>query len=491
MAEHLLAADRVVAAWSVPVLLDAAEQALTGDDAATAVRLLELALRGAEGDLRLDVNRLLVRALWWTNPSAADAHVGPVRAALWEGRLPARDAVALVRHALWTGDRETALRALRQIGPLPPQRAAELVVVAQWYHGLGPVAEAAEALAAEGDDPWAVTARALGRVWTGKSTPDTVAAAELILRNSWPGHSAPEMVAAALLILVHTGAVEQAAAWCERLSAEAARRGAVTWHAMVEAVVADIALLRGDTVVAATRAETAMRLLLPQGWGVSVGYPLSILMTANTLLGRHAVVDSLMRVRVPEAMFDTLCGLRYLHARGRGLLATGKVLAAISDFQGCGQRMRAWGVDLPVLVPWRTGLAEANLALGRPDVADAHLSEQLRLPCDRRVRGETLRLLAAAREPAQRPALLREADALAGATPLPGTELSDSERRVAELAATGHTNREIGRALYITVSTVEQHLTRVYRKLGVKSRAELPHRLAGPAPTPPIRRTAV
>jgi DNA-binding CsgD family transcriptional regulator len=47
-------------------------------------------------------------------------------------------------------------------------------------------------------------------------------------------------------------------------------------------------------------------------------------------------------------------------------------------------------------------------------------------------------------------------------------ELSRAERRVAALAAAGHTNREISERLYITVSTVEQHLTRVYRKLNVK-----------------------
>ncbi|WP_086821566.1 LuxR family transcriptional regulator [Allokutzneria sp. NRRL B-24872] len=52
-------------------------------------------------------------------------------------------------------------------------------------------------------------------------------------------------------------------------------------------------------------------------------------------------------------------------------------------------------------------------------------------------------------------------------------QLSEAERRVAALAARGHTNREIGRKLFITVSTVEQHLTRVYRKLKVNSRADL------------------
>ncbi len=42
------------------------------------------------------------------------------------------------------------------------------------------------------------------------------------------------------------------------------------------------------------------------------------------------------------------------------------------------------------------------------------------------------------------------------------------------LAAYGYTNGQIANKLYITVSTVEQHLTRVYRKLGVAGRAELP-----------------
>jgi DNA-binding CsgD family transcriptional regulator len=54
------------------------------------------------------------------------------------------------------------------------------------------------------------------------------------------------------------------------------------------------------------------------------------------------------------------------------------------------------------------------------------------------------------------------------------TALSNAERRVVEQASLGLTNREISARLYITVSTVEQHLTRAYRKLNVSSRAELP-----------------
>ncbi|MEW1691789.1 AAA family ATPase [Streptomyces sp. NPDC091265] len=54
------------------------------------------------------------------------------------------------------------------------------------------------------------------------------------------------------------------------------------------------------------------------------------------------------------------------------------------------------------------------------------------------------------------------------------TKLSDSERRVATLAASGYTNREVSLKLHITVSTVEQHLTRVYRKLNITRRQDLP-----------------
>lgn len=59
-------------------------------------------------------------------------------------------------------------------------------------------------------------------------------------------------------------------------------------------------------------------------------------------------------------------------------------------------------------------------------------------------------------------------------------ELSDAERRVASLAAEGNTNREIADRLHITVSTVEQHLTRVYRKLNINRRSDLPSMLQRP-----------
>ena len=56
-------------------------------------------------------------------------------------------------------------------------------------------------------------------------------------------------------------------------------------------------------------------------------------------------------------------------------------------------------------------------------------------------------------------------------------ELTESERRVAELAAQGRTNKEIAAELFMGVSTVEAHLSHVYRKLGIRSRTDLATRL--------------
>jgi DNA-binding CsgD family transcriptional regulator len=61
----------------------------------------------------------------------------------------------------------------------------------------------------------------------------------------------------------------------------------------------------------------------------------------------------------------------------------------------------------------------------------------------------------------------------------PGIEqLTVSERRVAELAAKGHSNPEIAQRLFVTRKTVETHLGHIYAKLDIAGRAELGRALA-------------
>ena len=56
--------------------------------------------------------------------------------------------------------------------------------------------------------------------------------------------------------------------------------------------------------------------------------------------------------------------------------------------------------------------------------------------------------------------------------------LTETEERVARLAAKGRSNKQIAAELLISVHTVGAHLSRAYRKLGISSRSELPSSLA-------------
>jgi DNA-binding CsgD family transcriptional regulator len=64
--------------------------------------------------------------------------------------------------------------------------------------------------------------------------------------------------------------------------------------------------------------------------------------------------------------------------------------------------------------------------------------------------------------------------------------LTASEHRIAQLAIEGMTNRQIAQALFITRKTVETHLERVFRKLGIHSRAELERALAEEETSAPV-----
>ncbi|WP_158628604.1 LuxR C-terminal-related transcriptional regulator [Saccharopolyspora rhizosphaerae] len=534
VARHLAAAGAVPGRWALRPLRHAAEQSVV-DDAELAVRCLELALKACEDEReRVELSAALVRAAWRINPALADRHLGPLAG---RSDLGWREAVPVVRLRFWQGDPAgELLRATRARAGAPhPRAAAELRIATEWIHG--GLADHVP-LAADGTS-WQRTAHLL-ETWASGAPSDALRAAEHVLQSC--AHDVlPEAASAAVLALDHTGHADRARHWCDVLTDQARRQGATTARALITAVRADMSWRRGDLIAAETQAQEAMRLLHPQSWGVLVGLPLSTAILANSALGRHDVAADLLTRPVPEQMAATTFGLHHLHALGRHALATGRTLAALDAVERVATRMRGANAAMPTTLPWRSDLAQAYLLLGRRDEARQLVTEQLASASGGvRVRAIALRVLAACSGGHQRVSLLgealpllercgdrlelaraladlsqahselgqlsnarlvlRKADQVAKAcqaevlphrvrddlgtrpprevasttTPL----LSEAERKVAELAARGETNREIGRRLHITVSTVEQHLTRVYRKLDVRNRTELPAELS-------------
>jgi DNA-binding CsgD family transcriptional regulator len=226
-----------------------------------------------------------------------------------------------------------------------------------------------------------------------------------------------------------------------------------------------------------------------------------------------------------------------LESRGRYRMLHGDPKAALSDHLEAGRQLLDFGVVNPAAGAWRSSAAVILHGLGDEAKARRLVTEEISLargwgapgPLGIALRASGLihgdmaalqesvavladsparleyarslhelgqaRLRSGQREQARRP--LREAYSIAfgcGATPLVErigaaltlagarrprprptgpAALTAQERRVAELAAAGATNREIAEALFLIQRTVETHLTSVYRKLGIDGRRGL------------------
>jgi DNA-binding CsgD family transcriptional regulator len=299
-------------------------------------------------------------------------------------------------------------------------------------------------------------------------------------------------------------------------------------------------LLRGELAEAAASLGEAFEQIQPlETNGTWMAYIAAFLarvrLEQGDLAGAHAV---LARCGTPIRGSDGDTSAR--HSRLELLLAERDWQQASADADE--YRRRLGGVDNAAWGPWRSLKAQALTGLDRRDEAIELLEQELdgaRRWGAPGALGRTLRLLGTVRADAgllgeavevteSSPARLEHAKALTalgmalrrarrpadardplrrafevasrcGAQPLvelaraelyaaggrprrealAGPEsLTPSERRIADLAAEGQSNRDIAQALYVTPKTVEFHLTGVYRKLGISTRAALRGALA-------------
>jgi DNA-binding CsgD family transcriptional regulator len=319
--------------------------------------------------------------------------------------------------------------------------------------------------------------------------------------------------AAAIRSLRLAGDYEFAWSKLETAASDATRRGSSAELALIRPLQARLALAYRDVGDAERMAKGAVDLAVSHGWRLLIPLGVATLVEAHLARGDLAAAEALVRDHPPEAVPDVL-------AAGASLAAMDAPNPAVCPWRS----LAAHAYAALGRMSEAKELADEELALARQFGADPALGVALRerAALETGTRGRALlhesvavlersparleyaRTLTelgaaerraskrrAAREPLRRAldiAHARGADALAtrareeliatGARPrrpaFSGPDsLTPSERRVALLAANGASNREIAGELVITTKTVETHLSHVYRKLGVDSRADL------------------
>lgn len=262
------------------------------------------------------------------------------------------------------------------------------------------------------------------------------------------------------------------------------------------AVYSTLGLLKlrlGALPEADAAARVALRVLQEGDFGPGLAFAATVLadvaLEADELDEARALIELLPQEGWPAGVGTVLIPA----ARGRLRLAQGKPAEALADFRTCAAMFSSevWGTEMRDVgyLHARAYAAQALLRLGDREaarqVAQAELADARAFGAPRAL-GIALRAAGLAQGGTAGVELLGESVATLRGSPAL-LELAHSltehgapsELRIVRLAADGRTNREIAHELYVTLKTVEGHLSRAYTKLGIEGRAELRRVLDG------------
>jgi DNA-binding CsgD family transcriptional regulator len=258
--------------------------------------------------------------------------------------------------------------------------------------------------------------------------------------------------------MLDAGRLEDAQQFAEEGMALARSVQDVTHSAIAEGTLGQLAFVRGDMATARTLLEGLPQRLLRQGTLCASYAPWQELIEANIALGELDTAEELLGSFEGIAVRSNRWA-RAGAARARGLLH----LSRDDDASATQAFDRALSEEGGMFALERGRIL---IAIGL-----AHRHERRRRAA-RETLEDAIVLLDDIGAIAWRDKARAELGRLSGRRSH-GDELTDAEQRVAELAAQGRQNKEIASALFLGVSTVEKHLSNVYRKLGVRSRTEL------------------
>jgi DNA-binding CsgD family transcriptional regulator len=271
------------------------------------------------------------------------------------------------------------------------------------------------------------------------------------------------------LVDAHLGRVEAARAAAERGSALAAAMGDETWRVLHEWVLGFLELSLGDPARAHARLGPLVGALHTIGVGEPALFPV-LPDEIEALIGLDELDQAEPLIEQLDAQGRTLDRPWALAtaARGRGLLATarGNPQDALAHLQQALQEHKR------ITRPFE--LARTLRAHGM--VLRRHKHKAAAKEALEQALGIFQRLGAPLWAEATSAELGRVG--LRPAAPVGASGITAAEARVAELVAAGRSNREVAGELFMSPKTVEAHLSRIYRKLEVRSRAELAHKLA-------------
>ncbi|MFJ3305067.1 AAA family ATPase [Streptomyces sp. NPDC086549] len=286
--------------------------------------------------------------------------------------------------------------------------------------------------------------------------------------------TAPALYAAALAATAG-GTAEEARQLAEQAVRASEADGDRLFLLRALAVLGQAELLAGDPRGAASAVEALQRVRELGNAMCAADPPLlhwyGDLAEALVLLGETDEAEAVVREAYARVTADTPGSVPAALERAEGLreAGTGRAKEGAARLRAATDRLRQ--LPLPVeLVRSLIALGAVERRSRRRSAARAALGEALQTatrigaaPLAARARDELSRLDAAD----------RSGEAGAG-----GPELTPTEARIAELVGGGATNREVAAKLFISVKTVEGTLSRVYRKIGVRSRTALAHAMA-------------
>jgi DNA-binding CsgD family transcriptional regulator len=268
------------------------------------------------------------------------------------------------------------------------------------------------------------------------------------------------------LILAHRGDVDAVLRYAARIAETASRTDALTYIALSHGLLGFLALSQGDG------GEARKEL----GWWQQSWFTKGVLEPGKWVHGpdlveAHVAVGALDDATAAfEPWEDRAQALDRAHvlaqaARGRALIA-----AAEGDLaEASAQIERALAEHARVRIPFHE--ARTYLALGSIE-RRRRRRRAARAALERAI-AEFERLGAPLWADRARDELAR----VGGRSPSRAGELTPTEQRVAELVAEGLTTKEVAARLFVSPRTVDGHLAHIYAKLGVRSRADLAHRL--------------